>query len=472
MVRTRFSPSPTGLLHLGNVRTVLFSALLAKREKGIFVLRIEDTDTVRSEDKFVALLQEDLQWLGIDWQEGPRVEGPYGPYSQSKRGAIYKKYYAQLIQNKLAYPCFCSEQELAVNRKIQLSRGLPPRYPGTCMKLTAEDVTKKIAEGKSPALRFHVPDNQEVLFTDLVKGEQRFNSSDIGDFIVRRADESSSFMFCNAIDDSLMQITHVIRGEDHLTNTPRQLLILKALNLTAPQYGHLSLITGDDGAPLSKRHGSSSLSDLRAEGYLQAAVLNYMARLGHIYEKQNLLPFDELGSGFRIETLGRSPARFDKHQLLHWQKEAVMAMDDATFSEWVKPEIEQTVPANQQNEFITVVRENINFPAGIKPWVNVFFGNDLQISDAGVEVIKAAGEAFYLKCVELISTYGTDLTKILAELKNSLQVNGKKLYMPVRIALTGLEHGPELLSIAKLLGAEKVLSRLQHAVELTRDKHA
>ena len=301
MIRTRFSPSPTGMLHLGNVRAALFSLLYAKKMDGIFLLRIEDTDATRSEQKYLDSLQEELHWLGLQWQEGPGVGGPHGPYCQSERGGIYAQYYQQLEDEGRAYPCFCSDQELALNRKLQLSRGQAPRYPGTCRKLSKETVAKRLEAGEKPALRFQVPQNTMIEFNDLVKGHQKFNSDDIGDFIIRRADGSSSFMFCNAIDDSLMGVTHILRGEDHLANTPRQLMILQALQMRAAEYGHLSLITGDDGAKLSKRHGSSSLNDLIEQGFLPHAVVNYLARLSHTYEQQSLLSFNELAIHFHLE---------------------------------------------------------------------------------------------------------------------------------------------------------------------------
>src|SRR5580704_5060301 len=306
MVRTRFSPSPTGMIHLGNVRSALFSALYAKHAHGTFILRIEDTDQSRSEEKFTESMLSDLTWLGMHWQEGPGIDGPYKPYFQSQRGNVYSRYYQQLEESGLAYPCFCSDQELALHRKLQLSRGHAPRYPGTCRKLSKDVVAERIAQGKKPALRFLVPQNKDIDFVDIVKGPQHFNSDDIGDFIIRRADGSSSFMFCNAIDDSLMQISHVIRGEDHLSNTPRQLMILQALEMSSPKYGHLSLIMGDDGSKLSKRHGSFSLHDLRAEGYLPIAVMNYLARLSHTYEEQRLLNIEELAQAFNIEKISRA----------------------------------------------------------------------------------------------------------------------------------------------------------------------
>jgi glutamyl-tRNA synthetase len=464
MIKTRFSPSPTGLLHLGNVRAALFSALFAAKSKGHFILRIEDTDAARSDEKFTHQLQDDLHWLGLDWQEGPQG-GPHGPYFQSKRHDIYDTYYKKLIEENRAYPCFCTEQELALNRKLQLSRGQAPRYPGTCRKLTKEEVDQKISEGKKPALRFRVPDDEVIGFVDLVKEQQRFDSFDIGDFIIRRADGSSSFMFCNAIDDSLMEITHVIRGEDHLTNTPRQLMILHALKMRTAEYGHLSLILGDDGSPLSKRHGSFSLHDLREQGYLPHAVMNYLARLSHAYDSQELMSFSDLAEKFSLEKLSRAPARFDKNQLLHWQKEAVMKLSDEALWKWLGDDLKNKIPAPVQTLFADMMRKNILFPTDAKKWAEIFFADVIAL-DAHSDVLKQAGAAFFQEAKLSCEKNGDNLKNIFDDLKTKLNVSGKNLFMPFRIALTGEMHGPELQPIATLMGAEKMRDRFERVMAL------
>lgn len=461
MIRTRFSPSPTGMVHLGNARAALFSALYANQFEGVFLLRIEDTDHTRSDVKFTEILQDDLHWLGIEWQEGPGVGGPHAPYWQSERHGIYEGYYQQLIDMGKAYPCFCTEQELAIHRKLQLSRGHAPRYPGTCKNLSKDEVAKRIAEGKKPALRFKVPVNTKIEFIDLVKGPQHFESDDIGDFIIRRAEGTASFLFCNAIDDSLMQISHVIRGEDHLANTPRQLMILQSLNMPAPKYGHLSLIMGEDGAKLSKRHGSFSLNDLRQQGYLPIAVLNYLARLSHAYEEQHLLSFSELAKRFDLEKISRAPARFDTNQLLHWQKEAVLKLNAKEAWEWLGSEIKTHIPADKQELFIEMMRQNILFPKEAQSWLNILSDNELQFTDQHNVILSEAGEKFFIAAMEAVEKHQTNLKDILDDLKKQLGISGKRLFMPLRIALTGEEHGPELVHIATLLGSDLMLKRFQ-----------
>jgi len=333
--RTRFAPSPTGDVHVGNARTALYSALLAARDGGVFILRIEDTDAARSQRALEEGMQADLHWLGIHWQEGPDVGGPKAPYRQSERTQFYDEHLRKLADKGLVYPCFCTAMELEVSRKTQLSAGKPPRYAGTCAQLSTAEIEVRIAKGLKPALRFRVPEQGETVFIDLVRGRQVFAHQDIGDFIVRRADGSPAFFFSNAVDDALMGVTHVLRGEDHLANTPRQLLIMEALGLKAPQYAHLSLIVGQGGAPLSKREGGGSLKDLRAEGVLPEAMLNYLARLGHTYADNAFLDFATLARGFDVGHLGHSPAHFDHTQLEHWQGEAVRHADGQRLWDWM-----------------------------------------------------------------------------------------------------------------------------------------
>ena len=298
LAKTRFAPSPTGDMHLGNLRTALFNALHAARTGGAFVLRIEDTDAERSRKVFLDGLLRDLRWAGLNWEEGPETGAQGGPWLQSERMGLYARYYGQLAAAGKIYPCFCSDVQLKLDRKARLAAGRAPRYAGTCARLTAEEIALKLRQGFRPTLRFRVGDSGSVGFDDLVRGTQRFERSDIGDFIVRRSDGSPAFFFSNAVDDALMGITHVLRGEDHLANTPRQLMLLEALDLKPPAYGHLSLLVGEDGSPLSKRRGSRSVRQMRDDGYLPAALLNYLARLGHACASDALLDFAGLAQAF------------------------------------------------------------------------------------------------------------------------------------------------------------------------------
>src|SRR5277367_2779656 len=334
-VVTRFAPSPTGALHLGNARTALFSYLWARKTGGRFILRIEDTDAERSQMRFRDELMAQLRWLGLDWDEGPDIGGPSAPYSQAERGEFYRALYAQLEAQEQAYPCYCTPEELELSRKLQRMAGKPPRYAGTCRGLTPAQCAEREASGLKPSLRFAVPQGVVVEFMDAVHGPQRFASGDIGDFIIRREDGTPAFFFCNAVDDSAMGVTQVLRGDDHLTNTPRQLLLLDAVGLRRPGYGHVGLLVGEDGAPLSKRHGSTSAHEFRERGFLPAAILNHLYRLGHASDVDGWLSMTDMPEHFRPEHLGRAPARFDESQLMHWQKAAVERMSAGQVAEWL-----------------------------------------------------------------------------------------------------------------------------------------
>lgn len=469
-VRTRFSPSPTGMMHLGNTRTALFNALFARRHKGAFILRIEDSDLTRSQEHFVDALQNDLTWLGVHWQEGPGVHGNFGPYWQSQRQNIYDKFYKALENKKLIYPCFCTDQELLLARKVQLSKGQPPRYAGTCRNLSVSEIEERVAKGQKHSWRFIVPANTTIEFIDLVKGPQQFRSDDIGDFIIRRADSTAPFLFCNAIDDATMEITHVLRGEDHLANTPRQILLLKALDLPIPHYGHLALIVGEDGAKLSKRHGSFSLNDMRNHGFLAIAITNYLARLGHSCDTQELLDFEHLAHHFSIDKLSRSVARFDHNQLMYWQKTAVQSLEIADLWRWLGEHVENQVPQTMQQLFAETIKSNIEFPSDALMWAKIFFHENAHIDESGAQVVRQAGEQFFVEAEQAVDKYGTELQSILDEMHQMLGVSGKKLFMPLRIALTGKLHGPELANIVKILGQKKIKHRLGRAFKLASEK--
>jgi len=462
-MKTRFCPSPTGNMHLGNLRTALFNALLARAEQGIFLLRIEDTDKERSQQSYAEQIMEDLQWLGLDWQEGPVIGGAAEPYYQSQRQAVYDKYYQALETQNLAYPCFCTEQQLAIQRKVQLASGNPPRYAGTCRKLTSEQIAEKKAQGLKPTLRFRVPDDQWVEFEDLVKGKQRFNTNDLGDFIIRRADGTAPFMYCNAIDDATMGVSHVIRGEDHLTNTPRQLLILQALNLPQAIYGHIPMIVGNDNSPLSKRHGSRSIKQLKAEGFLPQGILNYLARLGHYYENHQYMSLDTLAVAFSIKHLGSSAAKYDEQQLLFWQKEALQHCTVEQLWQLMGQEVHKLVPASEHQAFVQAVRPNIVFPQEALHWAKVLFA-ELHYPEMVQSVLGQAGKSFFIAAEKIVSEHGADYSLLCEQLKSQLGVKGKALFQPLRLALTAEEHGPELRQIMDLLGAEKVKSRFKQVL--------
>lgn len=458
-VVTRFAPSPTGSLHLGNARTALFSYLWARKTGGKFILRIEDTDAERSQERFRDQLMADMRWLGLDWDEGPDVGGPAGPYSQAERGDFYALLYERLSADSLAYPCYCTAQELELSRKLQRAAGKPPRYAGTCKGLTATQRSERAARGLRPSLRFAVPGDRIIEFTDAVHGPQRFASNDIGDFVIRREDGTPAFFFCNAVDDSAMGVTQVLRGDDHLTNTPRQIMLLEALGMRCPAYGHVGLLVGEDGAPLSKRHGSASAHEFRERGFLSIAVINHLFRLGHAGDTDAWLPAAEMPAHFRPQHLGRAPARFEETQLLHWQKESLERLSAAKIAEWLG--------GGDSADFVELVRHNVLLPADALAWRAVVGGELAPLDAEEQRVVADAGAAFFAAAGEAYEHSSGDLKALTKLLKERTGRKGPDLFMPLRVALTGKAHGPELAQLLKLMPPDTVRRRLQFHAQNT-----
>jgi glutamyl-tRNA synthetase len=356
-----------------------------------------------------------------------------GPYYQSQRQPIYDDYYERLIAMKMAYPCFCTEEQLTLQRTLQQKAGKPPRYSGSCRRLSDVEVEAKMAEGLKPVLRFCIPENEKIIFSDMVRGEQSFNSNDLGDFVIRRTDGTAPFMYGNAIDDALMGVTHVLRGEDHLTNTPRQIAILTALGLPIPQYGHIALIVGNDGAPLSKRHGSRSLRALREEG-------------------------------FKIESLAKSPAKFNEQQLLFWQTQTIMQLSDNAFWEWVGPSIQSIVPEDKQKLFAATIKPNVQFPHQVKAWAESLFAELPEWDEEQNLVIQSAGKNYFSEAIHALELHGANAEKITTHLKEKCNVKGKALFMPLRIALTGHEHGPDLAVLFSLISQQTMKRRFERGI--------
>ena len=442
-ITTRFAPSPTGELHLGNARTALFSWLFARHHGGRFVLRIEDTDTERSKEVHTAALMEDLQWLGLQWDCGPGRAQPGEEYHQSRRGSVYARHSATLDARGLTYPCYCTPLELDLSRKAQLAAGRPPRYAGTCRELSPEARVRKSAQGISPTTRFRVPNGRRVEFNDMVHGAQSFATDDIGDFILRRADGSAAFFFSNAIDDAEMGITHVLRGEDHLTNTPRQLLVLEALELRAPTYGHLSLLVGADGSPLSKRHGATSVREFRERGYLPTALTNHLFRLGHSSSENGVLQLDAMARAFTVKHLGRAPARFEESQLNVWQREVAHHMPLEESERWLAAETPPDIDAERRRAFIAAIRPNVLLPADVARWREVVFGAAPALDEVSLARVREAGPQFFRAAAEAAST-GGKLDAIVNAVKAATGAKGQALWKPLRLALTGAPEGPEL----------------------------
>ena len=464
--KTRFCPSPTGLLHLGNLRTALFSSLVAKKNGDSFLLRIEDTDLERSKEEFSKAICEDLSWMGLSWDEGPEVGGIENSYYQSERIELYENFYKELLDADLIYPCFTSEEELKIIRRNQIAAGQPPRYTGVWSEASTEEIQEELNKGNKPVYRFRVPKDEKIEFVDIVKGEQSFSTSDLDDFIVRKQDSSPTFMFANAIDDSLMKVNIVLRGDDHLSNTPRQIALLEALNLSLPRYAHVSLFTGSDGAPLSKRNGSMSINDLRQMGYLPQAVANYLSRVGHTITDNNLKTHQELADVFETRNISSSPSKFDMDQLIFWQKKTVESLSIQDCSVWLKESLKALPPAINSENFIELIKENINFPEEAEDYLNNLFHRPLNTSQEVSEIIKSAGKDFYLTAFKSIESGYKDWSDAVKAIGVASNKKGKDLFMPLRVAITGQTKGPELDKVVNIIGVEQVLIRFKEASEL------
>ena len=463
---TRFAPSPTGGLHLGNARTALFNHLAARASGGRMILRVEDTDAERSEESHLRGQLQDLRWLGVDWDEGPDVGGPHGPYRQSERGPRYAEALSRLRAQGLAYPCFCSPEELAISRRAQVAAGRPPRYAGTCAGLPAGETERRVAEGRAHAIRFRVPPGRTIEFDDVIHGHQRFASDDIGDFVVSRADGSAAFFLGNAVDDADMGVTLVLRGDDHLANTPRQILLLEALGLPVPRYGHLPLVLGPSGAPLSKREGAASLHDLREQGYLPGALTNYLVRLGHACAGDEWLETAQMPSHFDLARSSRSPARFDEAQLRHWQREAVTRATVGELLVWLGPRLDELGDETRRMALVAAVRGNLLFPSDAEPLVAIVCREEVPIEAEAATAVVEAGPGFFEQAGGAWTTSAGDFKAWTRAVGEATGRKGARLYQPLRAALTGLTHGPELAPLAALMGRERVSARLAAAGRL------
>lgn len=459
MTRTRFAPSPTGRLHLGNARTALFSALLAAHEGGSFILRAEDTDAARSSEEHFDGLLEDLRWLGLRWDEGPDVGGPHGPYRQRERAGLYSDYCARLEKTGQAYPCFCTAEELAAERAEALRKGQAPRYSGRCAGLTAEQAARRLDAGEAASLRFRVPAGRTLTYTDIVRGEHRVETDTLGDFVIRRSDGTTPFFFANALDDALMRVTHVLRGEDHLANTPRQLLLLEALGLDAPRYGHLPLVVDEAGKPLSKRNASVGLAELRAQGWLPVAISNYLFRLGHTPERAELLDWPGMADAFDTGHLGRASAHYDEAQLAHWQRLAIAGLDADAAVAW------SGVDFAPREAFWALVRENISTREDVAGWHEAL-GPEPPLDADAVAVLGEADAKLWTIAGELAGE--DDFGLVTSVLRERTGFGGRRLFKPLRAALTGRHDGPELARLWTWFSPAERMARIERAAAMTR----
>ncbi len=475
MKRVRFAPSPTGYLHLGNARTALFNYLFSRHENTTFILRIEDTDLERSKKEYEEMLMEDLKWMGIQWDEGPDVGGPHGPYRQSERLEIYMKYVDKLLKSGDAYYCYCTEEELEKEREKAIAEGRPYRYSGKCRNLTPEERAFYEGKGIKPVIRFKVPD-KTVVFEDIIRGHVEIDTKEFGDFVIVRQDGMPVYNFVVVIDDALMGITHVIRGEDHLSNTPKQIVIYEALDFAIPQFAHLPIILGEDRTKLSKRHGAVSVRALKDDGFISEAVFNYLSLLGwHPKEEKEILSKEEIIKQFKIEDVNKSPAIFDRTKL-RWMNgvyiREILDLDDLTkrataFFEGFGYKADYEF----YKKVMSAIRDSIETLMEIKERAKVFFVDEFPYTEEIVNEVKSdenvykVVEIFYNKIKNLSAITKEDFKNITKEIQKEYGYKGKALFHPIRIALTGEPSGVGLDLLVEVIGIERVKFRLERFLE-------
>ncbi|PFA64191.1 glutamate--tRNA ligase [Bacillus sp. AFS015802] len=477
-VRVRYAPSPTGHLHIGNARTALFNYLYARSVGGKFIIRIEDTDKKRNIEGGEESQLKYLQWLGIDWDESTDKPGEYGPYRQSERNHIYEQYLNELLESGQAYKCYCTEEELEAEREAQSASGQMPRYSGKCRNLTKEDQEKLAAEGRQPSIRFRVPAGKVYSFNDIVKEDVAFESDGIGDFVIAKKDGTPTYNFAVAVDDYLMKITHVLRGEDHISNTPKQLMIFEALGWEAPVYGHMTLIVNESRKKLSKRDESiiQFIEQYEALGYLPEALFNFIALLGWSPKgEEELFSREEFIEIFDPERLSTSSALFDNQKLTWMNNQYMKNLELEQVVELSLPHLISAGKLNsdmsaEQREWasrvISLYQEQMSFGAEIVELSEMFFKTDIEYDEEAKAVLEEEQVPEVLQAfldeIDALETYeAAEIKSSIKAVQKSTGHKGKKLFMPIRVAVTGQTHGPELPNAIELLGKDTVKHRLQ-----------
>ena len=487
-IRVRFAPSPTGSLHIGSARTALFNWLFARKHGGVFILRIEDTDADRARDETVGPILETMRWLGLDWDEGPDIGGPRGPYVQSQRLDLYRREAERLIAEGKAYPCYCSVEELAAQREQARREGRVYRYPGTCRHLSEAERRRLEAEGRPRAIRLVGPTAGETVVHDLVHGEVRFPNDEFDDFVIMKSDGTPVYNFAAAVDDHHMGVTHVMRAEEHLSNTPRQLLIYRALGYEPPAFAHLPMVLAPDRSKLSKRHGAVAVEEFREKGFLPEAILNYAALLGWSPgDDREVLSVQEMIDAFSIERISKTAAIYDVEKMTWMNGQHLRRADlDRVFAlVWPRlvacgfvPENADEATRRYAREVVAAVRDRVRTLDEIVDAAAYFFTDVTEYDPEGVrkrfdkpgvaELLRRARDV--LAAVEPFTVETTEAA--FRALCDRLGISGGALFHPVRLALTGRTMGPGLFDIIALLGRERCLERLERAADFVERRQS
>jgi nondiscriminating glutamyl-tRNA synthetase len=481
-IRVRYAPSPTGHLHIGNARTALFNYLYARNQGGKFIIRIEDTDLKRNIEGGEQSQLHYLKWLGIEWDESIDVGGGYGPYRQSERIAIYDEYTKQLFEKGLAYKCYCTEEELEADRAAQMERNETPKYSGRCRHLSEEDRAQFEKEGRKPSIRFKVPNDKVLRFDDMVKDEVSFESDGFGDFVIVKKDGIPTYNYAVVIDDHLMKISHVLRGDDHISNTPKQLLIYDAFGWEPPVFGHMTLIVNESRKKLSKRDESiiQFIEQYEELGYLPEALFNFIALLGWSPAgEEEIFSKEEFIEKFDADRLSKSPALFDRQKLTwmnnqYMKKAEIDRVIDLALPHLIKAgKVKEDRTAEEDTwvkSLISLFQEKMSYGAEIVEMSGLFFQDELVFEEEAKEVL--AGEqvpevmrAFLQEIDSLEEFTAPQIKAAVKAVQKGTGHKGQKLFMPIRAAVTGQTHGPDLMLAMELLGSEKVKARVANLLD-------
>lgn len=479
-LKVRFAPSPTGPFHIGGARSALFNWLVARHADGTFLVRIEDTDLKRSTKESEENIKDSLKWLGMNWDEGIDVGGPHGPYRQTERLDLYKKEVQRLLDEGKAYYCYCSAEELEKSRKAQLDAGKTPIYDEHCRHLTEEEKAKYEAEGRKPVVRLKVRKDGVFAFDDMVRGHVEFQAAGVGDFIIMKSDGIPVYNFAVVIDDAFMEVTHVIRAEEHLSNTPRQLAIYEALGYKPPKFGHISLILGEDHKKMSKRHGATSVTEYRNMGYLPEAVVNYLALLGWTPKgEQEIFTEEELIKQFSMKRVSSNDAVFDINKLNWINFQYMKKLDADQLYDLIVPflvkagYVEESVTEEKKDwlkKVIWFMKDHIYFAGQAAEELKFFFEDMPALTDEAIlSIMKAETSGKLLKAfiedLKALETFDqAEIKKCFNACMKAQGIKGKAAYEPTRIALTGVTQGPGMFEMMELFGREKTMDRLEAAL--------
>ncbi len=470
-VRTRYAPSPTGYMHIGNLRTAIFEYLLAKKYDGAFILRIEDTDQQREVEGAIDFIYKTLELCGFKIDEGPNNDKGYGPYIQSERKDIYKKYAEELVEKGKAYYCFCTEEELNAMRERANARHKPFLYDGRCSRLTKEMVKEKLDSGASFVIRQKMPKTGTTIVDDIIYGKIKIDNSILDDQILLKSDGFPTYNFANVIDDHLMEITHVIRGKEYLDQTAKYNLLYEAFGWEKPIYAHVAMVLGEDGNKLSKRNGDASFMDLYNEGYLPAAIVNYLSLLGWSpATNQEVFTMDELIKNFDETRISKSSSQYDVKKLKWFNHQYIQKMSDEEYLNWIKKFFTRDVSGKSEewvDKLLLIYKDHLDYGNEINDLTENFFIDKIALDDEAREflesdpVTKDVTDCFKSE-VEKITDWNTDnISAAINNVKTTLGVKGKLLYMPIRIKASGFMHGPELADTLYLIGKDTVIERLK-----------